>query len=90
MCTARWQNSSERRGSDGLDIHKLDKDEATRTILQKPVDGKRNQGRTKLRCRDMVKEDIGRHQMTTEMTENRIHWHVTIQTGTLRNVEAER
>ena len=57
-----------------------DKDEATRNILT--VDGKRNRGRLKLRWRDMVKEDI--------WAEYRKHWHVMIQAGTLRTVEADR
>ena len=31
-----------------------------------------------------------RNQMTTEMAEDRKHWHVMVQAGTLRSVEAER
>ena len=62
-----------------------DNDEAMRKILQMTVDGKRNRGRPKLRWRDLVKEDMGRNQMTTEMTEDRKHWDVMIiiQAGTL-------
>ena len=52
------------------------------------VDGKRNRGRTTLRWRDMVKEVMARNQMTTEMAEDRKHWHVMIQVGTLRSVNA--
>ena len=65
------------------------KDDATRKILQMTVDGKRNRGRTKLRWRDRVKDDMARSQMTTEMGEHRRHWHVVIQAGTLRSVEAD-
>ena len=54
------------------------------------VDGKRNRGRPKLRCRDLVKDDMARNQMTTEMAEDRRHWHVMIGAGTLRSVEADR
>ena len=36
-------------------VQRPDKDEATRKILQMPVDGKRNRGRPKLRWRDLVK-----------------------------------
>ena len=53
-------------------------------------DGKRNWGRPKLRWRDLVKEDMARNQMTTEMAEDRKHRHVMIQAGTLRSVEADR
>ena len=51
------------------------------------VDGKRNRGRPKPRWRDLVKEDMTRNQTTTEMAEDRKHWHVMIQAGTLRRVE---
>ena len=66
-------------------VQRLDKDEATRKMLQMTVDGKRNRGRPKLRWRDLVKEDMGRNQMATEMTEDRKHWDVMIiiQAGTL-------
>ena len=37
-----------------------------------------------------MKEDMARNQMTTEMAEDRKHWHVMIQAGTLRSVEADR
>ena len=43
----------------------------------------------KLRWRDLVKEGMARNQMTTEMAEDRKHWPVMIQAGTLRSVEAE-
>ena len=33
---------------------------------------------------------MGRNQMTTEMAEYRIHWHVMIRPGTLRSVEKKR
>ena len=39
-----------------------------------------------LRWRDLVKDDMARNQMTTEMAEDRRHWHVMIRTGTLRSV----
>ena len=42
------------------------------------VDGKRNRGIPKLRWRDLVKEDMARNQMPTEMAEDRKHYHVTI------------
>ena len=64
-----WFGHVQRRGKDG----------ATRKILQMTVDGKRNRGRPKLRWRDLVKEDMARNHMTTEMTEDRKHWHVMIQ-----------
>ena len=71
-------------------VQRRDKDEATRTILQMTVDGKRSRGRPKLRWRDLMKEDMNINQMTTEMAEDRKHWHVMIQAGTLRSVEADR
>ena len=71
-------------------VQRRDKDEATRKILQMTVDGKRNRGRLKLRWRGLVKEDTARNLMTTEMAEDRKHWHVMIQAGTLRSVEADR
>ena len=82
------KRSAERRGWNGLDRCK-DKDDDTRNILQMTVDGKRNRGRPKLRWRDLVKEDMTRNQMTTEMAEDRKHWHVMIRAGTLRSVEAD-
>ena len=39
-----------------------------------------------MRWRDLVKEDMVRNQMTTEMAEDRKH--VMIQAGTLRSVDA--
>ena len=33
------------------------------------------------------KDDMARNQMTTEMAEDRRHWHVMIRAGTLRSVE---
>ena len=71
-------------------MQKRDKDDATRKLLQMTVDGKRNRGRPKLRWRDLVKEDMARNQMTTEMAEDRTHWHVMMQAGTLQSVEADR
>ena len=59
--------------------------DATRKIFQMTVDGKRNRGRPKL-----VKDDTARNQMTTEMAEDRRHWHVMIRARTLRSVEADR
>ena len=50
-------------------VQKRDKYETTRQILQMTVDGKRNRGRSKLRWRDPVKDDMARNQMTTEMAE---------------------
>ena len=70
-------------------VQRQNKDDATRKILQVTVDGKRNRGRPKLRWRDLVKEDMARIQMTTEMAEYRSHWYVMIEAGTLRSVEAE-
>ena len=54
------------------------------------VDRKRNRGRPKQRWRDLVKDDIATTQMTTEMAEDRKHWHVMLQAGTLQRIEAER
>ena len=54
-------------------VQRLDKDEATRKIL---IDGKRNRGRPELRWRDLVKEDMARNEITTEMAEDQRHWHV--------------
>ena len=54
-----------------------DKDDATRKILKMTVDGKRNRGRPKLRWRDLVKEDMVRNRMTTEIYDRRQkNWHV--------------
>ena len=61
-----------------------DKDEATRKIL---LIWKATSGQ-KLRWRDLVKEDIARNQMTTEMTEYRKYCHAEIRASTL-SVEAE-
>ena len=71
-------------------VQRRDTDVAARNILQMTVDGKRNRGRPKLSWRDLVKDDMARNQMTTEMAEDRRHWHVMIRTGTLRSVEADR
>ena len=71
-------------------VQRRDKDDATRKILQMTVDGKRNRGRPKLRWRDLVKDDMARNQMTTEIAEDRRHWHVMIRAGTLRSAEANR
>ena len=72
-------------------VQRRDSDDATSKILQMTVDGRRNGGRPKLRWRDLLKEDtrIARNQMTTEMAEDRKHWHVLTQTGTLRSVETD-
>ena len=51
-------------------VQRRDTDDATRKILQMEVDGKRNRGRPKLRWRDLVKDDMARNQMTTEMAED--------------------
>ena len=71
-------------------MQRRDKDETTIHILQMTVDGKRNRGTPKLRWRDLVKEDMARNQMTTEMADDKKHWHVMIQAGTLRSVEEDR
>ena len=71
-------------------VNKRDKDDAMRKILQMTVDGKRNRGRPKLRWQDLVKGDMARNQMTTEMAEDRKHCHVIIQAGTLRRLKADR
>ena len=47
-------------------------------------------GRPKLRWGDLVKDDMARNQMSTEMAEDRKHWHVMIQAGTILSVEADR
>ena len=54
-------------------MQRRDKDEATRKILQMSVNGKRNRGSPKLRWRDLVKEDMARSHMTTEMAEDGKH-----------------
>ena len=46
-----------------------DKDDATIKILPMTVDEKRNRGRPKLRWRDLVRDDMARNQMTTEIAE---------------------
>ena len=71
-------------------VQRRDKDEATTKTLQMTVDGKRNRGRPTLRWRDLVKEDMARNQMTTEMAEDRKHWPLMIQVGPLRSVETHR
>ena len=70
-------------------VQRRDKDDATRNILQMMVYGKRNRGRPTLRWRDLARDDMARNQMTTEMAEGRLHWHVMIRAGTLRSVEAD-
>ena len=42
----------------------------------------------KLRWRDLVEDDMAGNQMTTEMAEERKHWHAMIQAGRLQSVEA--
>ena len=69
---------------------KADKDETKIRILQMTVDGQRNRGRTNLRWRDLMKEDMARNQIMTEMAEYRKHCHVMNLAGTLRSVEADR
>ena len=56
-------------------VQRWDKDDATRKTLQMAVDGKWNWGRPKLRWRELMKEDMARNQMKTEMAEDRKHWH---------------
>ena len=65
-------------------VQRRDKDEPTRKTLQMTVDGKRNRGRPKLRWRARpVKDDMATNQMTTEMAEDRKHWHAMTHAGTL-------
>ena len=71
-------------------LHSRNKDEDTRKILQMTVDGKRNRGRPKLRWGDLVRDDMARNQMTTEMAEDRGYWHVMIQASSIRSVQADR
>ena len=71
-------------------VQRRDKDEAAKKILQMTVDGKQNRGRPKLRWRYLAKKDMAGNQMTTEMAEDRKHWHVMIQASRLLSVEAER
>ena len=71
-------------------VQRRDTYDATRKILQMTVDVKRNRARPKLRWRDLVKDDMAKSQMTTEMAEDRRHWHVMIRASTLRSVEADR
>ena len=70
-------------------VQMIYKDDATRKVLQMTVDGKGNPGRRKLKWRDLVRDDMARNQLTTEMAEDRRHWHVMIRAGTLRSVEAD-
>ena len=65
-------------------VQRRDKDEATRKIIQMTVGGKRNRSRPKLRWRDLVKEDMARNPMTTEMVSHLSH----LSTSTLRSVSA--
>ena len=37
-----------------------------------------------------MNDDMARNQMTTEMAEDTIHWHVIIQAGSLRSLDADR
>ena len=69
-------------------VQRRDKDDATRKIVQMTVDGKRNRGRPNLRRRDLVKEDTARNQMTSEMAEDRKHWHVENRNRGLYAVDA--
>ena len=71
-------------------VQRRDKGQGMRKILQMTVDEKQNRGRPKLRWRDLVKEDMGRNQMTTEMAEDRKQLNVMIRTGTVRSVDVER
>ena len=66
------------------------KDEIKMRTRYDSLDVKQNRGRPKLRWPDMVNEDMDRNQMTTGVAEYGKHWHVVIQAGTLRHVEAER
>ena len=52
------------------------------------VDGKRNRRRP--RWRDLVREDTARNQITTEMVEDRKHWHVVIRHTTKCRGESVR
>ena len=73
-------------------VQRRAKDDATRKDIadEMTVDGKRNRGRPKLRWQDLVKDDMARSQMTTEMAEDRRPWHVMIRAGTLQSVEVDR
>ena len=73
-------------------VHREDKDDDTRKdiAVEMTVDGKRNRGRPNLRWRDLAKDNMARNQMTTDMAEDRRHWHVMIRAGILRSVEADR
>ena len=81
---------TERRLRWFVDVQRRDKDDATRSKLHITVEVKRNQGKPKPRWQDLFKEDMARKQMTTEMAEDRKHWHVMIEAGTLQSVEAGR
>ena len=70
-------------------VQTRDKDDAKRQLLQVTVNGKRTRGSPKRRWRDVVKDDMARNEMTTEMADDRTHWHVMIRAGTLRRVEAD-
>ena len=48
-------------------VQRRDKYDATINILQMTVDGTRNRGRPKLRWRDVMKEDMTRNQMITQL-----------------------
>ena len=53
-------------------VQRRAKDDATRKDIadEMTVDGKRNRGRPKLRWQDLVKDDMARNQMTSEMAED--------------------
>ena len=47
-------------------------------ILRMATHENRNRDGPKMRWRDLVKDDMARNQMTTEMAEDRQHWHVMV------------
>ena len=58
-------------------VQRRTKDDATRKDIadEMTVDGKRNRARPKLRWQDLVKDDMARNHMTTEMAQDRRHGH---------------
>ena len=68
-------------------VQRRDKDEATRKILQMQWMEREIEALQMLRWRDLVKEDMARNQMTTEMAEDRKHWHVVIRASKLQSID---
>ena len=62
-------------------VQRLDKDDPRRKILHITADRMRYRCRPMLIWRDLVKTGMTIIQMTTEIAEDRTHWHVMIRAG---------